>query len=485
MCAFTLLFVASDVSPIALSAFMAGTLAVPVLGWLVLGASRDPIRARGDRSANLATPVPDPGAIQPRSPIAGFSLGAYELLAITLASSTLVIAEFPLSWFLFSDALELPMLIGSVGLWASLVASAGLGLRRGTRRRDAVRWSVGGSIAASLVGVTATVILVGGSEAQLWVPVALGALVVESISVWALVSTSFLPEAPSERASGGRRRAAVVTAALAAIVGIVWTGAFLVSGARSSASYGFDAQVGWVGLAVAGVSIAAWAPSFAWLGGSLGILAAARGGSGNAQAVRDSSVEPHGVGPANRWPGALLDGYGAAASATAGVLAVLAMVFIVPGRDAISPSMFLPKLSIDNPSLLAGLVVGSGAVLAFSNRALGSLGGRVGRFLVVADVLLVFGLLIGPVGLTGLALGGLTTAFVLGALSGTWKLLPSAESTSGNDGDRSFPVSPSTRERPGSSETRRLHLLLLARALPVASVAMAAIFVARVTLGGV
>ena len=92
ICAFVGVFESTDVAPVAIAAFLAGTLSTSV----VVSLMRDdgPGRAMGVRRDQ--TPTGGAARSPGRTPLPAVTLGAYELLALGLGASTLIIAETPL-----------------------------------------------------------------------------------------------------------------------------------------------------------------------------------------------------------------------------------------------------------------------------------------------------------------------------------------------------------------------------------------------------
>jgi hypothetical protein len=486
-----LLFVESDISPLAIVAFMAGAAAAPALGSLARARPRVRLSARATTGRAPDGPVGRPNELAVGSPTGRAAQRSFGLVALTMGASTLIIQSAPLSWFLISDALLIPLLVGALGTWVAIVAATVTASIGRSSAGEPLRWGLWGSVVASLLGVTAAATWVGGPESQLWAPLAVGAILLQSVSAWAV--------ARSPRAEGRASAAAVplrrpgdgvpwVRGALLAplVLGVIvllgLVGAYAIAGRPPGSSFGFDPQIGWVGVGLAGAALGCWAPSSSWLASAEAIRAGARPGADEGRFSGALSSEPSERAP-TRWAPRLAQGYDAVASATAGVLAMLALVAIAPFREGISPSVLLPRIAPTDPELWVGLLIGAIAAIAFANPALGELGGRMGRLLVVGDALLVAGLLLGPVGLTGVSVGAVAAAFALGVPGIAAPVVRTTATEAGSaDPTAAGPsVLGMARRDPGGGRAELL--ATLARALPVGALLMATLLVTQVTIG--
>ncbi len=485
ICAFVGVFESTDVAPVAIAAFLAGTLSTSV----VVSLMRDdgPGRAMGVRRDQ--TPTGGAARSPGRTPLPAVTLGAYELLALGLGASTLIIAETPLSWFLFSNALLLPMLVAAVGVVGSLLASAIAGVLRGSPGTEGYRSGIGISIATGLLGATSASIVAGGAETGLWVPVALGAVMVELVSLWVL----FTPDrrvlgstSGTEAARRGRSpilRGSTGALGLAAVVLLGLLGAFWFAGTPGPGALGFEDSIGGVGLGFVAISFASWAPTAAWLSSSSWVFDEGRETVVSAAGGSPRAVDPVGTGADPRTV-ALGPAFSIAASASVGAAALLALVAVVPSREGIPPAVYDPKLTLADPVFLLGLLVGAVIAAAFVNRTVVSLGGRSGRILLVADGLLVLGLLFGPVGLAGFVLGGVGTAFLVGGGS---LLLPETAGPErrGAAGSATVVASAEGAGPRGSWSRPEAELLpRLARSFAVGALLLATVLIAHVAIGG-
>ncbi|MCI4357680.1 MAG: hypothetical protein L3J95_04860 [Thermoplasmata archaeon] len=483
--AFELILVESNLSQFALAGFLAGAAAGPVLLGLV--GPKDRRSTRDEKGPAVGTKRPGAAASRTpfQAPAAASGLAFFSLLCIALAASTLFVERFPLGLFLFSNAVDLPLVLVAVGVGMSLSGWGACEALRPSTTTVSIRWIVGLSMAAGLIAGTWVIVTVGGAEVQLWFPVAMGALMTATLATWSLWRGSrHVSTVPDRRALRRALEGAASTALLTGILATGFVGSFLGAGGSGGASILFDVQLGWAGVVLTGVSLAAWAPTAAGLTAVAELHSQARAGAVLDRRDRQTSDPLPTSGSELDWPSSLGLGHGMIASAGAGVLTLVAMVYSIPGSFGSSPHSFFSSLAAGNARFLLGLAIGMAGTWAIVHPA--RLRGVVPvvRYSVAVGALLVTAALLGPVGLTGAAVGGLALATAVGAWATVRDTSPNRMGVA--TGDHGAFDSPSIElGRPsGRVEPSAALAGQWARVLPAAALVIVLVWTARGIFGG-